>query len=350
MLRKTICPVATPLATMSEHSFHGCPECSYDATYGKSPRLTYVYNRLVGLKSDIVCLHETRTCGPAVRMLDDFIVVASGAAQGGQLGCECWVRKCISSDDSPSGPTKIHVKPEHVCIRAHSPRLLVVALRAPGFCINILTLHAPTTSCTRRALHEFWFEVSKICRQHVDTTPWIVGVDANGRLGTPSQFVGSVGADVPDTNGTRLAQLLHLLGCFAANTFEFQDVYSVCSMNPADSIGVVCAQSQCHHTFCSNDGSYHRIDYVGLPIHWFGGVRQVRVAREADFGDGYDDHYAVICRCEVSDKPKSQGQRAPVSRRNAICDRAALADPVKLHAFVESVRSVPQDCMACVGS
>ena len=101
----------------------------------------------------------------------------SSGAKKGSVGVELWISLCIAYGKRPDG-TLLYFKPGDAQMLSAAPRIMVVALRAYGICVNLIVGHAPHTARTHKGKQDFWDQVEANVREDVDT---YLLVDANAR-------------------------------------------------------------------------------------------------------------------------------------------------------------------------
>ena len=109
------------------------------------------------------------------------------AARAGSDGCGLWVQGKI-------------VGAKGITVVAQKPSFLAVALRAPGFALNALVLHAPVDGS--EAASAWWGEALAAARSLGVAAPTAVFVVANARIGSEtSASIGPLNADAQSSNG-----------------------------------------------------------------------------------------------------------------------------------------------------
>ena len=249
----------------------------------------------------LATVQEARTRGPELREQKNFLAITSGRQMPSTLGCEVWVRKCVTGLDSK----QYVVAPEHVLVCHHTPRILVVRVAAPIMNVVVVSAHAPTSYSKKLDKVDFWDTLVAALRSSTKCNDdMIIGIDANAKLGDPSDMtVGTKGAEQEDYSGTRLRELAGEFSLVVVNTF-----------------------SRCHQgedrTWRSPNGCKEfRIDYVLVPVGWSEGA-STKIDETALIVSKKRDHFAL----ELSLVPAMEPAERLVWRRRAITSRALMEE------------------------
>ena len=183
-------------------------------------RIQHLDRLLAEAGVNIACFQEARTKGPATRQQPHFWAVSGGMAdKSGEanLGCEVWVRRSFLAGDREITPTAAQIT-----VAAHSPRMLMVALRHPALAIDIVSAHCPHAGRPKEEAEDFWRQLRAATARRTDTcVPLVLGIDLNGRLGSEtSAHVGDHAADNECQRGEALHQYAKDLDLFVPSTFE----------------------------------------------------------------------------------------------------------------------------------
>eukprot|EP00974_Lingulodinium_polyedra_P119705 11172180-Lingulodinium_polyedra.AAC.1 len=104
-----------------------------DQLYEKGLLLRAQYAELGAL---CIGVQESRT-PPSMKSSLGWYIIASGCADGGSAGCELWINTRAPYSGSAC------LNPRHLAVVRSQPRLLAVAVTAPGLSCTLVVAHAP---------------------------------------------------------------------------------------------------------------------------------------------------------------------------------------------------------------
>ena len=211
---------------------------------------------------------------------------------------------------------------------SHDPRHLFVRLAARGIALDLLSVHAPhklhpgqrcCPACSEY-LDRFWSDLeTRVNGLRREASDFIVGIDANGRLGSiTTEAVSNHSQDEEDCTGARVHRFaLH-------QQLAFPSTFAACHKDKWDK------------TFRSSAGTLHRIDFLLVPMQWMQRRPVFSIDQHLDIVLTERDHYPT--RVDLTATP-AQGVRLH-RRRRPVCHVPSMRDPEKVEKFKGSLAMI----------
>ena len=165
------------------------------------------------------------------------------------LGVALIISRCIPFEITVNGRQRsIYIGPESVTECIKNPRYLLVLVETSSVKFFIFVLHAPD-SLSKHKMKAWWSSMSDEIWDIVGThTPMFLCADCNAKVGScASPYIGSFHRDTENYPGEMFHNFLRRFSLFLPHTF-----------------GHFCTGEN-RYTFKHSSGSFHRIDYIGIP-------------------------------------------------------------------------------------
>ncbi len=271
-----------------------------------------------------LCFQEARTKQSSFVEEEGRYLIISSGSESGNLGLETWVSLNHNISPSPDERRSLYLKRENVCALVSEPRILLLAVRANGFALNILNLHAHTcgkgthiSHVQRDSIIEFWKRVCDIVKHFCKPdVPLVVCGDMNARVG--SFNTESISDFMPDEQCFQ-GEIFHRFLC-DHNLFVPQTFADMHDDTPS-------------YTYCK--AGLHRIDYVCFPLVW--NKRPITSGTLPLFGDACAmlDHIPVFANAHGT-----AGGKFPWFHKRRLCyDRDKLAKADDLGPMLDSLHA-----------
>ena len=267
------------------------------------------------------------------------------ADSSGHHGCSLWINLHHAYAEDSDGKHK--VKKDHVVVTHYSSRHLQVHIEAPRLSLTVQVLHAPKIAAWGEDhVRAFWKERAAELNQRRAGAECVVLADANSHVGSvPTDHIGAAGAEEENAEGILLQQFLAATSCFVPSTFdEFHQ--------------------GAHWTWKApgQDGTFHRLDYVAVPITWRAFEQCTRVWYDLEALQTREDHMALryqclFCRAQPASSyttPRCRAVRPPrdmsAEDRRLFAHDLLSAAPVPWHVDVDVHYAHEVDRLTTVGT
>lgn len=253
----------------------------------------------------IIGLQETCVKKQGVSKIGNYLRVIGGANDSGQLGCEIWLH------DRLGGRTL--TAQSLVCYHS-DPRRIFVRLQHVGLDLYLVNLHAPHSGYDDTALESWWKETLRLCSTfHFGSMCVLMDSNAQTSESCPP-YMGEFGHGRNGPNTQWLLALCSRFNLWAPNTFGMYHEGDPGTWR--------------HHT-----GSWHRIDYVLLPLAWGACLTASWTDHVVDLNQPTDDHRPVGCQIALMSQKSTGGPPQ--------YDLPAMKDPHVWEAIDCELRALP---------
>ena len=240
-----------------------------DVGLGGPARLEGLLRQLDELKITLWAFQETRLRRPH-RVIDDrYMIFHTSASAQGHFGMMVGISKKL---EYASGRC---FQDEHVSFIAGTPRSLILRVRAPGVKHILIAAHAPHRGNSADEILAWWQTLSQEVPAKYDGWPRVLLCDANAHVGDePCQQIGSHQPQTSDDKDHGFAEFVRSQGLWLPATFE------QAHNGPGD-------------TWRHSSGTWHRLDYVGIPTCWTPRAITSWIPSELDVSLQHEDHLPV---------------------------------------------------------
>ena len=216
----------------------------------------------------IVAIQETRH--KRINQNNEWYhVLGHPATPRGQAGIQVWVAKTLKFGSATISLNQIRVV-------YSDENSMILKIKLTGKTIALIAGHAPHASRPHAESVAYWQTLTAHVNRACRGLPIFFLGDTNAHLGSATSVaVGAHGAVTENGPGKTFHDWMLTHELFAPATFE-QHHWGQ------------------HSTFSSIRGQHgHRLDYVGLPLQWFGSAAMTWTSDSIDLGLARDDHFAV---------------------------------------------------------
>ena len=220
-------------------------------------------------------LQETRLRDEATLPDKDYFILCAPADARGHFGVSLWASKEVPY--ARQGGRLLRLQLNYLTVVACEPRLLVVQICAPHFRATVVVAHAPSEPpAPPGAAESFWAKCRRVLQRRPALSDIIVLSDANARVGAlPSSSVGGLDPEPENPSGQAFHAFLADMQLWVPATFP------ECHTGPSS-------------TWWAPSGQGHRLDYVGVPVHWPAACLSTRVWCGFEFLQLRDDHVPTL--------------------------------------------------------
>ena len=222
-------------------------------------------------------LQETRLRDEATLPDKDYFILCAPADARGHFGVSLWASKEVPY--ARQGGRLLRLQLNYLTVVACEPRLLVVQICAPHFraTATVVVAHAPSEPpAPPGAAESFWAKCRRVLQRRPARSDIIVLSDANARVGAlPSSSVGGLDPEPENASGQAFHAFLADMQLWVPATFP------ECHIGPSS-------------TWWAPSGQGHRLDYVGVPVHWPAACLSTRVWCGFEFLQLRDDHVPTL--------------------------------------------------------
>ena len=250
-------------------------------------RLSYLLKQAKDAKLTSLAMQETRIRRSQHGHTEDFFLFRSSSTDRGHYGMLlAFARnRAIGHVTANTRQQTIFFEESDFAIITARPRILIVRVHNSLMRAIVVNAHAPHTGAAKTDIDDFWHEVTQAIPPKYARWDVILLTDANARVGSePNDNIGSFQAESQDEKSEGFCTFIHDQGLFIPATFaEFQ-------------IGS-------GGTWRHSGGTWHRNDYVALPVHWNFTGCQAWVDEDIDPSLLKDDHKAAVVECTCQLQP-----------------------------------------------
>ena len=306
-----VCLISFNVLSLLDPASHQCPPggdgCQGMRVVAKRELLK---EQFIAAEALFVGLQETRLREEATLPDRDFIILCAPADARGHFGVSLWVSKNVAY--AQQGSQMYRLQSRHLTVTLCSSRMLVVQVCAPHLQATVVVAHAPSEPPAQPGTADrFWRQCSSVLQRRPKNSDVILLTDANARLGSlPSASVGDHCPEEETASGRALHTFVVDHHLWLPATFD------ACHIGPS-------------HTWWTPGEQGHRLDYVGVPLHWPGASLHTRVWQDFESLQLRDDHAPTVLAASFS--------RGPVR-------------PASGHHVRRAVRPRPGTCPAHYGS
>ena len=242
-------------------------------------RLEALFKQCLDAHVQIVCLQETRLRKTAFRDNGDFLIFQSSSDRG-QGGMLVAINKHLAYGEAHNQVLKFGR--DHFKIVAHTPRLLILRIKAPGFRCLLLGVHAPHSGTAQEDLKTWWASLEKAIPKNLAHWPWVLMGDMNARLGSNcSPSVGTFGSEMESFSGSLLHHAVLSRQLWLPATYD--------TIHQGDT-------KTWRH---AGSGKWSRLDYICIPQTW--SCTESRVDDRIDISHGgHIDHLPVSIVVQIA--------------------------------------------------
>ena len=280
-------------------------------------KMVAMQKQLFEKNADIIAIQESRCPRESTFSTEMYLCVCSPATPTGQGGCQVWLRRRARPQ------CQFCCQLGNITVVTSTPRILVVAIKAPCWAGTIIAYHAPFAQSPDDELFQFWNALDDEVRRATAAGHGIILMgDANATIGSvTSESIGSHCAENQSPPGERLHEILIQHSLWAPATFE----------------GF--ASNEDSFTWRSPDGCIrHRIDHICVPASWRGRNIDSHVDYEFDTMLTVFDHSPVFLRIEWHNSNFFQLPK----RRAAVCDPGSTRCEIAHSMFSQIIAACSQ--------
>ena len=226
-----------------------------------------------------------------------FWLYKSSATKHGHYGILVGLARTLpigSITDSHGHTQDVFIQQNDVAVVSAEPRHLILRVKT-SICKCILVAgHAPHSGATSDEIAQWWRDLAATIPCKYKTWQRILLVDANARVGNePCQQIGGHQAEGSNGKADSFEYFVREQGLFLPSTFaHFQE---------GDGM-----------TWRHANGSWHRNDFIGLPMSWSYASCRAWVSLDVDVGLAKEDHRVPMVQFTCSMPVLSQsGPRRP---------------------------------------
>ncbi|CAE7343995.1 unnamed protein product [Symbiodinium sp. CCMP2592] len=236
-------------------------------------------------------LQETRLQQSSIMPDAHFVMLHAGASDNGHFGVALWANTTVPYAEGNG--RSWYFQRQHFTVSEATPRLLVVQISTPILQWTVVVAHGISDlTGASSAAASFWTHCLAVLERRPKFSDVIILTDANAHLGaTPSESVGDHDGEDENPAGTGFHEFLARASLWLPSTF------SVCHTGPS-------------HTWLGPGGTLHRLDFVGVPLHWHCDSMRTHVWYDFEQLQTKDDHYPVVAVAEFACRPRASGPAA----------------------------------------
>ena len=231
------------------------------ARMGRTALLQQQYGELGYL---LVGVQETRIRKSGITTGAYFDSLSSAATTAGQNGVSLWVARHIPVN--PEAAVPVYLSAADTRVSHQTSRILIAHIRKARFDLHAVVLHAVNQAhASPEEIHAWWAEVRTAMHSSIPHgSGVVVFADVNGRVGSiVDQVVGPSRAQEEDLPGYLFRSLLAEWSLCLPCTYE----HIASSHQPW-------LPEEDWHTWTSNAGGKHRIDFLAIPRAALNSVRR----------------------------------------------------------------------------
>ena len=256
-----------------------------------------------------------------------FDSLSSAATTAGQNGVSLWVARHIPVN--PEAAVPVYLSAADTRVSHQTSRILIAHIRKARFDLHAVVLHAVNQAhASPEEIHAWWAEVRTAMHSSIPHgSGVVVFADVNGRVGSiVDQVVGPSRAQEEDLPGYLFRSLLAEWSLCLPCTYE----HIASSHQPW-------LPEEDWHTWTSNAGGEHRIDFLVIPRAALNYVRRCCIPPEIDLPTLNMDHRPVAIEAVfIADAaPRRQSLR-----KQHFNDRM-LRDPEQAEQVRQLIRRIP---------
>lgn len=263
-------------------------------------RQQIVFQQLLDARVCIVALQETRL-RQCQKQLCGYMLFRGDASQHGHHGIIVAISTTIPYghfEDEHGRRHDLLFSQRDVSIVCMKSRYVILRLQTPWLRCLLIAGHAPHTGHTLDEIEQWWSDLGKAIPHSLLDWPIVLMVDANAKVGDDTcDAIGDHGAERGGDRALPFTSFIREHGLWLPATFPCHDGPTGTWRHPS--------------------GSWHRNDYIGLPMIWSTTSCRSWTSDDIDVSLQHDDHRPALVHIQMPLHHSGGAQRPALAKCTA---------------------------------